>query len=306
MALTDVDARRADLNAAIATYTQTRADFAEGTATQTDVDNAKVAAQQAGDALAKEMGATKAADPSIPEDDFFSNVNLMGADKRADVATIMRNGVLERPAIWRIDTNANTQDSRTFTLPVQAGTNLEVDWGDGTVETVTAARAHEYAVPGVYDIKLKGVLNGMSLPPASQNTVLTEVVQWGDLSILSAYRLMANRKNVHMSATDSPRFGPDCDAEAIFNSAANMTGSVNHWDMSTVARLKDGIFNNPTFSLDISGWNVSNVVNMNYMLYGAAAFDHDLSNWDVSKVSYYSNFAHNCPIDGTAKMPNFV
>ena len=64
------------------------------------------------------------------------------------------------------NTSAGSSTSTQFKLPlVFSGTlNAVVNWGDGTSSTITAWNqaevTHTYAIAGLYDIKITGVLRG--------------------------------------------------------------------------------------------------------------------------------------------------
>lgn len=93
--LSDLDAKRSELNQAIATYTQAVQDLAAGTTTQAEVDTTKATAQARGDELAKLVAQVEKDDPNVTNDDqLFSKPTVMNDLRRADIAKIVRFGKL--------------------------------------------------------------------------------------------------------------------------------------------------------------------------------------------------------------------
>ena len=94
-------------------------------------------------------------------------------------------GFSSMPMILKFNTEGNTVGNRTITLPIGgSGTNVTIDWGDGTKETslytgTTGGVTHEYATPGVYDVKLTGYIRQFNYGSYKEDRVLVDVVQWG-------------------------------------------------------------------------------------------------------------------------------
>lgn len=76
-------------------------------------------------------------------------------------------------------------------------------------------------------------------------------------------------------------------------SADEMYGEINCWDVSRVTDF-DYLFSYYSdFSEDLNCWNTSNADSMKYTFAYAESFDGDISSWDVSGVtSMYSMFWH--------------
>lgn len=304
--LTDLNAKRVELDAAIDDYKAKLIDYnTGGTTTLTQVNDAKTLAHSKGDEYGKLAGQVKKDNPAQAEDDFFSNPGLMSQAVRDDVRQIMRTGKADRPTIWRIDTNYHKTSAAEFTLRVAAGSNLEVDWGDGTVETITNATKHTYAEHGVYDIKFLGDLNGFTLgSPGNEDSVLRDVLQFGDTNILAGQYIFRYYMAFVISATDSPKFAPDCNLSEMFYRCTNFNSDIGHWDVTNVKSFWHTFGSNTSFNQDLSNWDVSGVQGFSHMLKGCSSFYQDLSGWDVSSASNYDDFAAGTPMPANF-LPNF-
>lgn len=69
-----------------------------------------------------------------------------------------------------------------------AGTyDAEVDWGDGTIETITVWSdfSHTYATAGTYQIKIKGTYTQFNdiLSATNFKTVIRKIINWGDTGL---------------------------------------------------------------------------------------------------------------------------
>jgi surface protein len=95
------------------------------------------------------------------------------------------------------------------------------------------------------------------------------------------------------------------DMHSLFYDATDFDQNISKWDVSNVSNMSYMFYGAKSFNQPLNNWDVSNVSNMSYMFYGAASFNQDISDWNVSNVVDYSDFADNCPIDGTNKMPKF-
>ena len=185
-----------------------------------------------------------------------------------------------------IFTLAMPADDLTFSLGFVTNEQLmsiTLDWGDGTVVDVVdwdmEKLSHTYAAAGTYDVSISGECPA---PYFQGDYRLIDIKQWGYLE--GATNWSYSFENCHnlyeISATDT--FGKD-----VTNMRGMFYGCVN-------------------FNSDISSWDVSAVTTMKFMFNDATSFNQDLSCWNVQHIaSLPSNFATNCPINGTAKMPKW-
>lgn len=308
--IADLDAKRIELNQAIEAYKQAVLDYAASSITLTQLNDAKAAAQVKGDELAKLIAQVKQDDVTVTNDDqLFSNPGKMTSSVRSEIASTMTTGQYKRQMIWVVDTRRNPvgyTDRAELALRGTAN-NLTVDWGDGTIEeNVIANKTHTYATPGIYEIKLSGLLDYRWPTDSRYYRTLVDVKQWGNTVTMGRYtNFFRQLQDFTISATDLPTFSPGIDANYMFAST-NFNGDISHWDVSNIGNMSYMFDRNPVFNQDIGNWDVSGSASYAGMFNLAESFDQDLSAWAVSPGATYVNFAAGCPIDGTAKMPNFT
>ena len=67
-------------------------------------------------------------------------------------------------------------DNATATAMIAGEVDAEINWGDGTVETVTTANpTHVYATAGSYDVEVRGKVT--ALKSAGEKSYVVEVLQ---------------------------------------------------------------------------------------------------------------------------------
>ena len=231
--------------------------------------------------------------------DFAPSVPL--ASKQL-IQTLLYQGP-PRPMILKFNTEGNTEGNRTITLPVGGvGNNVTINWGDGTseVSTHTATSGgvtHEYATPGIYDVKLTGYVGQFNYGPTNEDRVLVDLVQWGSAQTIEVYDYTGTsyglfrtgswtgRKGFTITATDAPTFRVGATCAVMFRGCSDFNSPIGHWDLSNVTDM-DAMFQNATsFNQDISSWDTSNVTIMRGMFQNATSFNQSISSWDVSKVT---------------------
>jgi len=193
-----------------------------------------------------------------------------------------------------------------------------IDWGDDSaLETEEGSASHIYKTSGEVFIKIYGKLPAVEMCSIDSESMLLDVVQWGQNEWLSMEKMFASCLALEsFSAEDVPNLSQVSSMSNMFNSAPLFNGNVADWNVSNVKNMAWMFAGVTTFSNDLSSWDVSsvedmshmftwawqfngdismwdvkNVTNMESMFYGAALFDKDLSRWDVSNVSSYQDFA---------------
>ena len=156
-------------------------------------------------------------------------------------------------------------------LMSQGNYNFSVDWGDGNVETITAYnnRIHSYAVPGIYEIRITGTIEGFRMVTDDQK--LISIKQWGDLRLTRAgfsgtnFGLyFSNCSNLDLSqVTDVPVFTNTTNFYQMFSSCTNLTtiNRVNEWNTSAITSIQAMFNNSPNVDINLSNWDVTNITN---------------------------------------------
>src|SRR5690554_6761997 len=183
--------------------------------------------------------------------------------------------------------------SDTFVLPLYSIDQVEVDWGDGTVENFSTAggKTHVYNTPGIYTVKMYGTGAQMFrwANSGDRRKVISGVMGntgWTDFSYTF---------NGCSSLTTLDVSSWNVGAVTTFNSSFNGCNSlsaldVSRWDVSAVIYFGYAFSGCSSLtSLNVSGWDVSSVTNFSAVFNGCSSLATlDVSGWDVSAVVNFS------------------
>jgi len=192
---------------------------------------------------------------------------------------------------FSVDTRLRGSASDTFVLPLQAaGTyNFDVDWGDGTTDTITtfnqAEATHVYSAGGVYTIECTGTLKIFTFTNAGDKMKIHEIYNWGgsSLDLGGGTFSFAGCANLSVSATDSPANTGDIAGAFYLVSSSGFTGGISAWDMSNTASCQFLCYNSPNYNEDISGWDVSSITNFSFAFTGTAM---SVANYDALLIAW--------------------
>ena len=219
--------------------------------------------------------------------DFFVAYKVNGASPIDNV-----NGVSNcaLPFVFRIDTSLGDA-TNDFTLPIPTGTTvlMNVDWGDGTLETITdssvSSLTHTYSSSNTYDISISGEFE-TKFNNGNQTHILkiSDVLQWGlTFKGLSTMRGCANLSTI--SAADFPSLA--LDYSDLFQGCSSLNADLSFWDTSLSISGFQRVFSGATvFNGDLSGWTVEG--SLQEMFRNATSFNQDLSAWDVSAATSFN------------------
>lgn len=206
----------------------------------------------------------------------------------------------------------------TMSLPLMKGANLQIDWGDGTLQDVSTDGVVEHtysgrSIDGERIIRLNGSLEtfGSWTNTYTGAELIKSIDSWGDLGItkfVSAFKGASNLTSVPNSLPIEVTT-----IQGMFTDATSFNdASVTSWNVSNVtgmARLFKGA---SSFNQDISDWDVSKVTGFGLTFQDAIAFNQDISGWTVSSSTYMvdmfngaTNFNQNLgewPISGVTNM----
>ena len=220
---------------------------------------------------------------------------------------------------------AGATTSTQFQLPLvsNGAISMDVDWGDGTTDTITtynqAETLHTYSVSGIYDIKISNEVRGWKFNNAGDKAKITNVSNCGEFNI-TEHSAFYGCSNMTWTAVDTPTVSNtslqltfrDCtlfngninhwnvsginNIYSIFNGCTNFNQPLNNWNVSGVTNMIQVFKGASSFDQPLNSWNVSGVTNMNTMFANASVFDQDLSSWDITNVTSIVNFMQNAAI----------
>lgn len=229
-----------------------------------------------------------------------------------------------------ITTWETTSSNESITIPTNGGPevtdyNFSINWGDGTVETITGDDpdpSHTYAEPGTYTVSIAGVFPHFFLdaPVAEQeNGTLaakstpanaeeqSAVVRFEEgaevLKVAVPEAFEEARSSAERPAVAEAQGNTAENAEKLrtieqwgdikwesmnsaFEGAVNLTYNASDApDLSGVTSMRSMFEDARAFNGAIGDWDVSNVTDMSYMFQIAETFNQDISEWDVSGVT---------------------
>ena len=190
----------------------------------------------------------------------------------------------------------------TITIPVGDSTaTYLIDWGDGTVESVSGGQTHRYADAGNHTVRISGDFERIYLAANADNAAkLQSIEQWGSIEWSSMAGAFQSASSVGYSATDTPDLTGVTDMSNMFNSSF-FNGNISKWDVSSVTDMS-WMFAISDFDQPLNDWDVSSVTNMSNMFQNAASFNQPLTSWNVSQVTdmskmFANTFVFNQPLN---------
>ena len=205
--------------------------------------------------------------------------------------------------------------------------NFQVNWGDGTVDTIDTTDnypvdgevKHTYDTAGDHTVAMYGELPWFVVGPENQNALkLSSMDQWGNNVWQDLSYAFASCSNMVYKATDVPDLSNVTNLSYMFTGAVLFDGDISNWDTAEITNMSymfawANMFNRnlsawdtskvtdmegmfylaESFNGDISGWETKNVINMGGLLLGATSFDQDLGSWDISNVTYMESMLTN-------------
>ena len=233
--------------------------------------------------------------------------------------------------IFSVDTANAGSLSTQFQLPLisSGAISMDVDWGDGTTDTITsynqAETLHTYGSSGIYTIEISNTVKGFYFNFGIDKLKILDISKWGGFRFTNI-RTFTGCSNLTCSATDIPEIGTT-DMTYTFGNCPLFNGSVSGWNLSNVTNIQFFFVNNPLFigdgvdtwdvssvqnarwifggnsamNTDISGWITTSLTDIQGILWNATSFDQDLSSWDIDQVIDFTNFLTN----GTLSTANY-
>ena len=202
------------------------------------------------------------------------------------------------PMILVYNTDVEGASDEFVNLVLRGNTNVIIDWGDGTLNTVTNANqtanvSYEYSAEGQYTVQITGILEKYGDPNyLHSNKKLIEVVSFGDLGITSLDFAFAWAPNLTSVPSELPSSVTSLVKTFLLATTFN-DSNVTFWDVSNVTDMNGMFLIASAFNQPIGSWDVSSVIDMASMLDRASAFNQDIGSWDVSSVTDMNLMFHN-------------
>ena len=212
----------------------------------------------------------------------------------------LTSGVLGRKKdidfIILVNTELAGSESDTMQLPIR-GTDMIIDWGDGTVQTgITQTTSpssanwvtHQYTTAGLYQIKIRG-LDWIFFNNTGDRLKLLEIQNWGTGQWATMVGAFNGCSNMTGTFTDVPNLSNVTSMGSMFRAATKFNGDISGWDTGNVEDMSLMFLLATNFNSDISNWDVSNVEDMRNMFQQTNNFNSDISQWDVGNVTDMRN-----------------
>ena len=211
-------------------------------------------------------------------------------------------------------TVATTTDSETFTIPCQdVGTfDAEIDWGDGSVSTVTAYNSanltHTYATSGDHLILITGSFPNIYFNNGGDKLKVVSVENLGTVgwvNLETSFNGCANMASFTSGTTDT---SSATSMKQMFNNCSNLTTlDVSSFDTSSVTNMRSMFYNCSSLTeLDCSSFDTSSVTDFNFMFYNCSSLTElDCSSFETSSNPSVNSMFENCTSLTALDVSNF-
>ena len=245
---------------------------------------------------------------AIPQDIVFSGGNSMYCNAYSNRLDLMDNynwtitdgdaDVLCNPKNALVTTWETTTNNESIGFPtINSVYDITVDWGDGTIQSYASTDPvpevnHSYAVPGVYTVRVEGILNKLFYHLNPLRLKIRSIEQWGNIRWNQLENTFRGCEFLELNATDIPDLSNVDNIEGLFASCFQIgqNNATNwNWDTSGVGSMSELFLSATNFNQDISGWDVSNVMRMESMFKDAQSFNQNISTWNTSDATHMDN-----------------
>jgi len=193
--------------------------------------------------------------------------------------------------------SGGSSNTNQIHLPLtSSGTyNFNVNWGDGTNDTVTnylqSITTHTYISPGKYKITITGQIVGFAFPQGGDRLKLMEISQFGSLRLGNSGGYFWGCENLVITAADALDLSGTTDLSNTFAYCSSLVSipSANSWNTGAVMNMYYMFYRASKFNQDIGGWNTGAVTDMEGMFVGASSFNQDIGCWNTQVVTAMDN-----------------
>ncbi len=201
-----------------------------------------------------------------------------------------------------VTTWQTTTPSETITLPlVSTGVyDFDVDWGDGSSDTITAYNqaevTHTYTTAGTYTVSITGTIEGFRFNNGGDRTKIQTIESYGSL-VISTDASFYGCTNLTSTATDAPKI-TTTSLSRTFQNCSNFNGAIGNWDVSGVTAIFNMFRIASSFNQDLSSWDISSVANMSAMFRASNAMSSTnlgaVKDWTITDLTIASDFMLDC------------
>ena len=197
---------------------------------------------------------------------------------------------------WKTD-NDGVSCNTCIEIPTRGtGYLYDIDWNnDGTYDDlgVTGNIGHNYEIPGVYEVAIRGefpsiYFGTLSSQEVKDNEKLLDIIQWGDIPWQNLESAFQDCTFLELTAIDAPDLTEVTSLARMFVRCEALNADLNHWDVSTITDMSSMFNNAVLFNGDISDWDVSRVIDFSWMFRSTSSYSGNLSAWDVSSAMTFS------------------
>ena len=208
--------------------------------------------------------------------------------------------------VFDVDTTiSGGSTSNQYQLPLSGAgtTNILVEWGDGSTDTITstsqAEKLHTYSSSGIYTITITGTLETFVVNNYGDRSKIKKVLNWGNgdgLTLASSGGgFFYGASNLTCTATDQPAI-TTANFQQLFRTAFSIVSGVGNFDVSSITSLLFGFYRASNFNEDLSNWNVSGVTNFSYCFERCFDLDQNFASWDMSSATSVTRMFKSCTL----------
>jgi len=198
--------------------------------------------------------------------------------------------------------NTGTTSDTSIGLPIKG--TFEIDWGDGTVETITAAvvgtlTTHDYGVAGTYTIEIKKGLARICFYDAGDKLKLLTVEGFGKTGITTGWRALRSCSNLTSFLCDRCDTSLMTNMSTMFRDCSSaLVLDVSRFDTARAAGMAFTFYNCSSAPvLDVSGFDTALVGDMTYMFYGCSSVVVlDVIGFNTARVTNMHAMFYGCPL----------
>ena len=238
---------------------------------------------------------------NVPKPSISSQNIVRHSLVTAPIARTNQYGTESFVSYWDTsETSSGSSNNSQIQLPLISSGNYNflIEWGDGQIDQIStfnqSETLHNYTSSGLYEIIITGTLNGWSFNNGGDKLKITEISQWGNITLGNSGGYFYGASNLILTTTQPLNLTGTSNLARMFKEARSLgtTGNLNSWNTTGVTSMEEMFRGVQIFNQPLSNWDTSSVTTMRGM-FGAyntnmdppsTAFNQDISSWNTSKV----------------------